>query len=304
VKRIIKLLSFISFIIFSLVLTTHSGQITGATEGDVLDTHTKNPIHKAKITLINANIGSIKYELYTNKKGHFYQSGMTPSIYKITIEKEGYFPRSDSIRVRLGNPEKLEITLEPFQGQVSQFSEKIEKGTKLLDEENYEEAIQIFTEGLTDDSSNPLIFYYRGMAFEKNGDIDNAMGDYQKAAELKTDFILPLSQLGKIHARQGNYEKAVEYYRKIADSGDKDATNYYNYGICLMNIGNNAEAKSVFEKLLSFDEDYSDAYYRLGIIYLSSNETEKAKELLQKFIEMDPENANASTANEILKALK
>lgn len=303
-KGIIKLLSFVSIFIFSLIVTAHSGQITGAAEGDVLDAQTKNPIPKAKITLDNANMGGMTYELYTNKKGHFFKIGMTPGIYKITIEKEGYFPRSDSIRVRLGSPDKFEILLEPFQGQVSQFSEKIEKGTKLLDEEKYEEAIQIFTEVLADDAANPLIFYYRGMAFEKNGNIDNAMTDYQKATELKADFILPLSQLGKIHARQGNFEKAVEYYKKITDSGDEDATNYYNYGICLMNLGNSAEAKLMFEKLLSFDEEYSIAYYRLGLIYLSLNETEKAKELLHKFITMDPDNADATTANEILKALK
>ena len=294
------------FIGLSIVLTFYLAAfaaITGTVEGFVKDEQTGEPILKAKITFVFAKSASIRLVSHSDKKGHFYRGGLTIGIYQITVEKENYMPSQSTVRVSLGDAAKIEIKLKPFKGPPPVTKKISSKAVSLLNEGKYKEAIEKFTEAITEDPENPIFYYYRGAAFEKTGDLDKAMEDYQKSVELKPDFILPTANIGKIYAKKREFEKAIEFYKEAVELGDQDATNYYNYGVCLMNLGKNEQAKEVLEKLIFLDENYSDAYYQLGIIYIGLGDSAKAKEFLQKFIDLDPENQNVSIAKEILKSL-
>lgn len=294
------------FIGLSIVLTFYMAALaatTGALEGFVKDEQTGEPILKAKITFVYAKSASVRHVSYSDKKGHFFRGGLIPGFYQIIIEKEDYIPSQSTVRVSIGDTAKIEIKLKPLKGLPPVTKKISSQAISLLNEGKYEEAIEKFTGAITEDPENPIFYFYRGAAFEKTGDLDKAMEDYQKSFGLKPDFILPTANIGKIYAKKREFEKASEFYKKAVELGDQDATNYYNYGVCLMNLGKNEQAKEVLGKLISLDENYSDAYYQLGIIYIGLGDSTKAKEFLQKFIDMDPENQNASTAKEILKSL-
>mgnify|MGYP001094845819 CR=1 FL=1 len=302
-KSVIKFVPIVLFIFFSLYLNIFSANMTGAAEGYIKDAQTGKSLSKVKITLIYTKSEIMKYELRTDKKGHFYRGGLTPGFYKVMFEKDGYLPLATSIRVKLGDTSKVDIKLKPVETLVTKSVKSSIQGSELLNSGKYEEAIEKFTEAITEEQLNPIYYYYRGVALEKSGNADKALEDYQKSVELEPDFILPLSRAGIILAKSRNFERAAEFYKKSVELGDQNTATHYNYGVCLLNLGNNAEAKSVFEKLLTMDKNYSDAYYQLGIIYIGFGEASKAKEFLQKFIDMDPENKNASIAKEILKTL-
>jgi tetratricopeptide (TPR) repeat protein len=301
--RTINKLIFIGLSIVLIFCMAAFASTTGSVEGFVKDEQTGEPILKAKITFVSAKSASVRLVSYSDKKGHFYRGGMTIGVYQIIVEKENYMPTQSTVRVSLGDTAKMEIKLRPFKGPPPITKKISSKAISLLNEGKYEESIEKFTEAITEDSENPIFYYYRGVAFEKTGDLDSAMEDYQKSVELKPDFILPTANIGKIYAKKKDFEKAIEFYKKAVELGDQDATNYYNYGICLMNLGKKEQAKEVLEKLISLDENCSDAYYQLGIIYLGLGDSANAKEFLQKFIDLDPENQNASIAKEILKSL-
>lgn len=289
----------------SLSVGAQSG-VTGAIKGSVKDAKTGEVIAKAKIILVYSKSDAMRYELQTDKKGYYYKGGLTPGYYKATIEKEGFLPTSSTVRVRLADTVQIDFELKILESTVSQIPKamkKAKKAMKLLEEGKYEDAVREFSEGISHDQSNPMLYFYRGLSQENSGNIDGALADYQKAIELKPDFMLPYSRSGKIYARQQSYEKASDLYQKSVELGDKNMTTHYNYGVVLMNLGKSTEAKTVFENLLSLDENYADAYYQLGIIYLGLGNSAMAKELLQRFIDMDPENKNASIAKEILKHL-
>ena len=52
-----------------------------------------------------------KYEVKTNKKGEFIQIGLAPGNYKATASFEKLGSESIPVRVRLGDPTKLEFKL-------------------------------------------------------------------------------------------------------------------------------------------------------------------------------------------------
>jgi len=290
-------------IILAFSLAALWGQTTGAVKGMIRDAKTEEPLQGVKITIVSSVSQTLIYELLSNKKGYFYRSGLAPGVYKATFEKDGYIPLGTSIKVNLSDTVEVEIKLEPVKSIVLDSANLIKRGRDLLNAGKYEEAIIKLSESISMDPTNPVYYYYRGVAFEKSENSEKAVEDYQKAVELKPDFTLPLSRAGIIFAKKGDFEKAIEFYKKAIDLGHKDPETFYNYGGCLMNLGKNLEAKVVFEQLLTLDPNYSDAFYQLGIIFIGLGETEKAKEFLQKFIEMDPENKRASLAKEILKSL-
>ena len=277
--------------------------VTGAAEGFVKDANTGKIITKAKITLVYTRNEIMKYELHTDKKGHFYKGGLTPGIYRISTEKEGYLPQVQTLRVRLGDTIKVEIKLEPLASETSATVKMGQQAIKLFREGKYQQAAEKFSEGISKGEANTILYYYRGLSYEKSGQIEKALEDYNQSIKLKPYFVLPYSRIGIIYAKRKNYEQAAEYYKKSFELGSKDVTTLYNYGVVLVNIGRSQEAKEVFEKLISLDENYSDAYYHLGIIYVGQGNSAQAKELLQKFVDMDPGNSKVPVAKKILESL-
>jgi tetratricopeptide (TPR) repeat protein len=304
-KKFTLLGLFIFFVFFICVFFTgaQSGT-TGAAKGFVKDAKTGDAIAKAKVILVDSRNVSLKYELQTDKKGYYYKGGLRPGYYNFTVEKENFLPTAKTVRVRLGDTIQTDFELQILESQTPVAIKKADKAMKLFREEKWGDAVKEFSEGIADDQTNPMLFYYRGIAQENNGNTEEAMSDYQKTIELKPDFVLPYSRAGKIYARQKNFEKASEFYQKSVELGDKDITTLYNYGVVLINLGKSPEAKVVFEKLLSLDEDYADAYYHLGIIHIGLGNTPKAKEFFERFLVLDPESQYASIATEILKSLK
>jgi len=275
-------------------------------KGNVKEKGTGTPIEKVKITLIPQKNTTIFYHLYTDNKGGFFKSGLEYGVYQITIEKEGYVPAQSTFR--LGVDEKMD-----FQSEMEVMAKAasptaspdlIDTARSLLDSGKYDEAIAKFNEAIAKNAGIFILYYNRGLAYEKKGDKTNAINDYLKATELKPDFMISLAALGKLYSKEGKFEKAVGFYKRAFDLGITDTVALYNYGACLINLGKNDDAKPVFEKIITLDQAYPDAYYQLGIIYYGLNDIPKTKELFQKFLQLDPKNENAPVAQEILNTMK
>jgi tetratricopeptide (TPR) repeat protein len=299
------LVLFICFVCLTFVflLGAQSGS-TGAIKGFVKNAETGDAVADAKVILVDTNNESLKYELKTDKKGNYYKGGLRPGYYNCTVEKDDFLPSGKTVRVRLGDTVQFDFELQSLESQVPEVVKKVDRAMRFFREEKWENAVEEFSNSIAEDQSNPMLFYYRGVAQEKAGNIEGAMMDYQKTIELKPDFVLPYSRAGKLFARKKNYEKARELYQKSVEMGDQDITTLYNYGVVLINLGKNPEAKVVLENLLTLDEEYADAYYHLGIIHIGSGDSSKAKELLERFLVLGPESQYAPIATEILKNLK
>ena len=282
------------------------GDITGAVDGAVKDAATGRLLEGVKITMVYSKSESMTYSLISDKKGHFYKSGLVPGAYRLTFEKEGYVPQSGSVRAVPDQATPMDVRMEP--GSVAALDgisvrKLVSSGSELLSARKYDEAVVLFSDAITKAPSEAVLYYYRGYGLERSGKTDQALEDYRKAIELKPDFILPLTRLGIILAKKGDFEKASESYKRAVDLKDQDSETFYNYGVCLVNSGKREEAQGAFERLLAIDPYYSDGYYQLAIVLLGSGDSAKAKALLQKFVELDPNNPNAVLAKEILKSL-
>jgi tetratricopeptide (TPR) repeat protein len=273
--------------------------------GVVTEKGTDTTLEKVKVIIVSLRTATARYELFTDKKGSFYKGGLQNGMYRVSFEKEGYVPAQSAVRLRAEDRQEITVQLEKMEVKAAKAAfDLVNAAQKLMAAGKYDEAIVKITQAIEKDAGSFILYYNRAVCCEKKGDKEKAIVDYRKSLELKPDFLLSLSALGKIFAKKGDFAKAVEYYQKAFDLEITDTVALYNYGACLINLGNSGEAKSVFEKLISLDPNYADAFYQLGILYLGLNENAKAKEYFKTFLELDPENENAPVAREILKTLQ
>ena len=80
------------------------------------------------------------------------------------------------------------------------------------------------------------------------------------------------------YMKEGNKEKAKEWYEKSAVRGNTEAM--YNLGVLYDKEGDKAKAKKWYEKAAS--KGNTDAMYNLGILYYEEGDKEKAKKWFEK----------------------
>ena len=185
----ILLLSFLGFSVsvFEPTLCTTIGMQSGvaaAVKGYVKDARTGEVIPKAKIVLVYSKSDSVRYQLETDKKGYYYKSGLTPGYYRFTIEKEGFLPTEMTVRARLADTVQHDFELQILEvNPVAEAAKAGQKGMKLFNEAKWDEAVEEFSEGISEYPANPTLYFFRGLSQENNGQVEEALIDYQKAIE-------------------------------------------------------------------------------------------------------------------------
>jgi len=86
---------------------------------------------------------------------------------------------------------------------------------------------------------------------------------------------------------QGEYKKALEYYREAAEKSPDDAESWYGLGSCYVGLKQPSEAIKAFKEAIRTSPDKTRAYYYLGKYYQSLDRFEEAIESYQSALEIN-----------------
>jgi tetratricopeptide (TPR) repeat protein len=99
------------------------------------------------------------------------------------------------------------------------------------------------------ESSRDAIFYNnRGLAYKKQGELDKAIADYNKAIELDPQLAVAYYNRGKDYEDQGELDKAIADFTKAIELDPTDAVTYTNRGIAYRDQGELGKAEADFTK--------------------------------------------------------
>ena len=292
---------------------------TGALQGKVTDVSGK-PLDKAVVVIEFTDGINRKYEVKTNKKGEFIQIGLAPGNYKATASFEGLGAESFPVRVRLGDPTKLEFKLGAATGATKEDAAKaaalkavFEEGVALSKDGKFDEAIAKFTEasGLVPGCYDCL--YNIGFNESQKKEYDKAEAAFLKAIEMKANYVEAYNGLATVYNAQKRFDKALEASEKAAElagaagpgggtGGGVDAE--YNQGVIAWNAGQIADAAEHFQKVIFMKPDHADAYYQLGMAFVNQNKLPDAVPMFEKYLELAPTGQFAATAKGILSSIK
>lgn len=291
----------------------------GRISGTVAD-EKGQPLEGAMV-LVESMKTETKFQGISDESGHFAVAGMGTGYWRITASKKGYASSSMNINVyQLTRNPPISLTLKKLTGFTALMADEesfqlFDKGNLLIEEEKYDEALEVFEEFKTKYSEIFQVHLNIGTCYLKKGDFDRADAEFQlvldKILEQHGDYaadpatsLRAFTGLGELYIQKEDFEKGQEYLAKALEISPEDEVAAYNVGQIFFSNQRSEEAIKYYKLAIQIKEDWSKPYLRLGYAYLNTGDFNAALEYLNKFIEMDPENPEVPQTKNMIEAIE
>lgn len=105
-----------------------------------------------------------------------------------------------------------------------------------------------------------------GQLAESQGNIDNAIHQYNKALELNPNYLPALCRLGVVYAELKNYDKSIEVWKQYVSASGYSGFAYGNLGYCYELAGYPSLAKAAYLKGIEKDPNDAPCRTNYGIM--------------------------------------
>jgi Tfp pilus assembly protein PilF len=141
--------------------------------------------------------------------------------------------------------------------------------------QNYSESLNDINTYLPSNKFDSEAYFYRGLIYKEQGDLEMAQSQFQTAVEQNPNYIESYEQLAFIYSFNG--DSLAEFYFDNALYIDSSIiSSWYNRGMYHQSLGNFEKAKQNYKGILRRDSINVDANYNLGYIGLLVNDFESS----------------------------
>jgi len=291
----------------------------GRIKGVVTD-ETGAPVEGVQILATYSSGRSFKAE--TDEDGEWAIGGLGSGMFRFIAQKEGYESAFIDKEVSQFRNKDIELTIKKIAAvpegvprvDDSESMAVLKAGTDLYEQEQYAEALQKFKEFF---ELNPTLTDIRiniAACFRELGQYENALAEYQALldeiardkgsleGDAKASGIL--ADMGGIYARQGDLDKASDYFQQSIDINPKDERVAFNVAEICFKQGESAKAVSYYQMAININPEWSKPYPQLGYAYLNMGDYAGAVESFNKFLKIDPENPQAQTIKNLIPSIE
>jgi len=225
---------------------------------------------------------------------------------------ESVFDVQDEVSKAIAEALQVELSQETLKSQKASRPKSIEayeyylKGVHILDsryiiyerEEDFQTAIKMFRKAIEIDSNYISAYFVLGYAYElhweltgnKKEDLDKMITIVKKFCRMFPNSMLSIHGMGWVHFRQGNYEKAYQYFKKAIEMSPIHSYSriYHGVGYFLSSQGLYRHAIKYFSREIELDPFYLYAQYWLGNCFAYLGEFKKAVIYYKKALEISP----------------
>ncbi len=171
---------------------------------------------------------------------------------------------------------------------VSSVTAHYNRGTAHQQNGELDEAIQDYDKVIGLDPNHLPAFYNRGTIYESRGDYGRAIADYKEVVRLNPAHPYAHVNRGNSYQRLGQYDRAIQDYDEVIRLYPQLALAYYNRGNAYYHTSQHAEAVRDYEEAIRLDPNYAQAYYSRGLVYYRENKRDRAFQDYNKAISIDP----------------
>ena len=154
-------------------------------------------------------------------------------------------------------------------------------------------SMSLWTHTLSCTSRNYAAYNNLGIVFFQRGQAAQAIDEYQKALEIKPDFLEARHNLANASASLGRSAEAIEQYQKALEINPDDAAAHNSLGTVLLQQGRPADAIAQYQQALRINPDYAEAHYNLGNALVSRGRLDDAIDQYQQAVRIRPDYADA-----------
>jgi tetratricopeptide (TPR) repeat protein len=132
-----------------------------------------------------------------------------------------------------------------------------------------------------------------GTVLQDQGRLDDALGHYLRAVELKNDYALALNNVGNVYRLRGEHEQAIEYYHRALSSNPELVETRNRLGTAYQSQGRVDEAANQFLQAIRIKPDFAPSYYNLANILKSQGRLDQALSRYREALRIRPDFAEA-----------
>ncbi len=277
----------------------------GTIQGTVRD-ESGQPIEDAIVRLVDSDRG-LTVEVKTNGKGMFYRRGLQAVDYEFFVEKPGYNPIHDRLRVNAGLEKRYDFKLVKA---APAGAEEFAQGIAAFNAGDNAAAATAFEAAALKAPDLPEVHVNLALAYLRLSRPEDAVAELRKASALAPDDAKVLFQLGGAYVEMNTLDEAIAAFEKgmTLDSDISDQVVYeatITLGAAYFADGQNDQAKTEFEKALAAKPDDQTARLGLAKVYASEGDTARALELFRAVASAAPAgSAEATEASAFIAELE
>jgi tetratricopeptide (TPR) repeat protein len=280
-------------------------------EGDVKDENGQ-PLKGALVKIDRKDIKG-HYQVKTDKKGHYFHTGLPLGTYKVTLEVDGKdVDNVDGVRTSLGDTQPVNFNLQEVKKRQQSLQQAAETGTLTKEQERGMSAQEKATlEKATKEREAALAknkalndAFNQGMTAMQGQQWDAAIAAFNKANEMDPKQTVIWAHLADAYMQsaaqktgadqQAAYDKGLEAFTKAIELKPDDAAYHNNYALALVKAKKIPEAQAELTKAAQIDPANAGRYYyNLGAVMVNSGQNDAAGQAFKKAIELDPNYADA-----------
>jgi choline-sulfatase len=149
--------------------------------------------------------------------------------------------------------------------------------------------VALLVRALAEDPANPTVTYHLGDEYRKSGRRAEEMKLYRDGIVqgLRNGWLF--SRLGFLYLQQGNKDEAIAEYEKAAQVNPSDVESLTDLGMAYFESGRLADAERVFQWSLATDDKFAPAYNGLGMISIQKQDFGAARDRFEKAVQFDPD---------------
>ena len=274
-------------------------------QGTVKDEAGK-PLEGVTFRLKDSGRGS-ETSVKSDKNGRFYRRGLQAVEYELVVEKDGYQPINDKIRLSAGeNSRRFDFKLVK---SAPEGAGDFAKGVEAYNRGDNAAAAQAFEAAMAKAPELPEIHVNLALAYFKLQRTADAVAQLEKAASLAPDSPRVLFQLGGAYVEMQSLDKAMAAFEKglakqVGSRRSPGLGSDDDAGRGVLRKGENDKAIAQFEKALAAKPNAAGPTLGLGKAYFSKGDVAKALESFQKVVASAPGTPEAAEAEVFIKELK
>ena len=132
-----------------------------------------------------------------------------------------------------------------------------------------------------------------GEAYDKRGEYDRAIAEFESALRLNPKYFFALNNLGNIYGKKKNYPTAIAYFEKALKEKPDYSPAHYNLARGLHLMGKPDAAVLSYHQAIRFNPYFEQAFFNLANLLLETRKPKEATVNFLRFLEMQPNHARA-----------
>lgn len=261
----------------------------------------------------------------TDIQGKFDFDGLAPTMYRLTIEGQGFIPYSNNIDLSMSHMANELITLrlvkEPESkavppegpgaklntaGEVPEEAHKeFLKGQKLLDEKtdldgsakHFRKAIQVY-----DKYSEAYMML--GLVYLDEQKYEDSYAALQKSTELDPNAPGAYMALGTVLNQEKKYQEAEKALTRGLELKPDVAEGHYELSRTYWAMGRWQEAEPQAQKAVELQPNFAAAHVVLGNVALRKNDPGTALKEYKEYLRLDPKGPFANGVSQMIQKLE